>query len=164
MNNQSAQTPTERGNVTLTLSPSEQDALMRCLCLIPMRQLTVHDACYLENLSNKLKFLLPNIGDACRHSAHIPEFPGQGGNLLDLPMNRVSVPPSAISGDCNCSNTDAWRCAVNNHLSTLTCPCGCHATGQGGIPLARENGYSSAIKLCSSHPTECSIVFEQGGK
>ncbi|WP_333877524.1 hypothetical protein [Methylobacter sp.] len=84
MKDQSAQTPIERGNITLTLSPSEQDALMRCLYISSLNKLTINDACYLVNLSNKLKFLDPNIGDACRHSAHIPEVPGQGGtNVTD---------------------------------------------------------------------------------
>ncbi|MGZ4977156.1 MAG: hypothetical protein ACXV8O_08395 [Methylobacter sp.] len=80
MKDQSAQTPIERGNITLTLSPSEQDALMRCLYISSLNKLTINDACYLVNLSNKLKFLDPNIGDACRHPAHIPEVLGQGGN------------------------------------------------------------------------------------
>lgn len=28
---------------------------------------------------------------------------------------------------------------------------------------AYETGYSSAIKLCSSHPAECLVIFGQGG-
>lgn len=80
MSNQSVQTPIERESITLTLSPSEQDALSRCLHSASLNNLTINDAFYLINLSNKLKFLEPNIGDACRHFAHIPEAPGRGGN------------------------------------------------------------------------------------
>lgn len=32
-----------------------------------------------------------NIGDACRHSAHIPEAPGQGGNYSHLPDFKLCL-------------------------------------------------------------------------
>ncbi len=27
---------------------------------------------------------------------------------------------------CNCNESDAWRCAVDKNLRTVSCPCGCH--------------------------------------
>ncbi|MEE7624685.1 hypothetical protein V3O24_00810 [Methylobacter sp. Wu8] len=67
------QTPAARESITFTLTPEEQDMLLRGLYDTKF-YLCGHQALY-----NKLQFLFTNIGDACRHSAHIPEAPGQGG-------------------------------------------------------------------------------------
>lgn len=69
------QTSTARESITITLTPQEQDLLL----------FVFGNSCYVGNhvafqVFSKLSFLQPNIGDACRHSAHIPEAPGQGGN------------------------------------------------------------------------------------
>lgn len=68
------QTPAARESITITLTPQEQDLLL----------FVFGNSCYVGNhvafqVFSKLSFLQPNIGDACRHSAHIPEAPGQGG-------------------------------------------------------------------------------------
>lgn len=31
-----------------------------------------------------------------------------------------------ISSTCQCRRNDAWRCAVDQSLSTISCPCPCH--------------------------------------
>jgi hypothetical protein len=54
--------------------------------------------------------------DLGRSPVASPVVVGQGGILLDLPMNRLPVPPSAISGDCNCSNTDHCGRLVKSQL------------------------------------------------
>lgn len=70
----STQTQTARESIaiTITLTPEEQDVLLRVLDDFSYSKSATRLLC-------KLQFLLPNIGDACRHSAHIPEAPGQGG-------------------------------------------------------------------------------------
>lgn len=92
MNSQSAQTPILRENITLTLSPAEQDALARCLHVASLNQLTIMDACYLINLNNKLKFLTES-GDACRHPAQSPDVVGQDGTVS---LNHILVSPSDL--------------------------------------------------------------------
>lgn len=86
MNTQPVQTSIARDTITLTLSPAEQDALMRCLYVASLNEATINDARYIVCLSNKLKFLLPNSGDACRHSVQSPDVVGQGGTILELPL------------------------------------------------------------------------------
>lgn len=81
MYTQDLKLPSERENVTLNLSPKEQDFLLSVLS--DSKYSGVHVA---AQLFHKLSFLQSNIGDACRHSAHIPESPGQGGTNFDIPL------------------------------------------------------------------------------
>ncbi len=74
MSTQSAKTPTPSENVALTLSPDEYDFLIRLLGDNSYSGQHIPTQIY-----QKLRFVTSNIGDACRHSAHIPEAPGQGG-------------------------------------------------------------------------------------
>lgn len=73
----SAQTPTDCENVTIALTIEEHALIMWGLECLPCN---TRDSVFVNNLRNKLQFLLPNIGGACRHSAHIPEAPVQVGN------------------------------------------------------------------------------------
>lgn len=72
------QTPTACNSFPVNLTLDELETIV-----LALESLTDYTPIY-----NKLKFLLPipNIGDACRHSAHIPEAPGQGGTNSDLPL------------------------------------------------------------------------------
>lgn len=82
MKPQLVEKPIARESITLTLSPAEQDALSRCLGAASLHQHTIQDACYLVNLSNKLKFLLPNSGGACLPPDQPPvAVMGQEGSL-----------------------------------------------------------------------------------
>ncbi|WP_031438760.1 hypothetical protein [Methylobacter tundripaludum] len=76
MNAQSAKTPTPRESVTITLTPDQQELLLRILGSTPGFYVPGQ-----ETLYNDLSFLFSNIGDACATPAHIPEAPGQGGTL-----------------------------------------------------------------------------------
>jgi hypothetical protein len=61
-------------SVTITLTPDQQSFLLSLLSN------SVFDYNHVaKQIHSKIVFLQPNIGDACRHSAHIPEAPGQGG-------------------------------------------------------------------------------------
>ncbi len=80
--------PIECENVTLTLTSEEYDFLIGQIAgLVKVqsempRRFQIEQCNYIAFVSRfhkKLQFFSPNIGDACRHSAHIPEAPGQGG-------------------------------------------------------------------------------------
>jgi len=98
MSTQSAKTPISIDNVTLTLSTDQHHLLLGIIEAVTELAFTAtspSDLSWLEpfvpasgnfNAIRNLNFqlqdsLFSNIGDACRHSAHIPEAPGQGGTI-----------------------------------------------------------------------------------
>lgn len=80
------QNNSDRESVTITLTPDEQDKILISISATPFTA-----------LYNKLQFLFPNTGDLGRSPAfQSPVEVGQGGTLLDTPMNRVEVSPDSI--------------------------------------------------------------------
>lgn len=71
MNTQSAQTPIQRESITITLTPDELETIVFAL-----GELSDYTAIY-----NKLQFLLPKSGDACRHPVQSPDAVGQDGTI-----------------------------------------------------------------------------------
>lgn len=44
-------------------------------------------------------------------------------------MDNVAVSVDRIVGNdaqCGCNYSDAWRCAVDRRLNTISCSCPCH--------------------------------------
>jgi hypothetical protein len=126
MTTQTAQ-PIERESITITLTPEEHEFVIWSLehCLRYTRSQ------YIFNLYNKLQFTKPNIGDACRHSAHIPEAPGQDGTDSDdddfFPCSEISWIVNharerrlGLIDDCDCASCKLYHSAEEN------------AAGQGG--------------------------------
>jgi hypothetical protein len=115
MNAQSAKTPTPSESVTITLTPNERYLLLGIIEAVTERVFTASSPSevdwlepfvpvsgnfrHLRDLNFKLQDTLFKSGDACRHSAQSSDAVGQGGIILDTPMNRVSVPPEAIYED-----------------------------------------------------------------
>jgi len=73
------QTPINRESITITLTPEEQDLLLHCIDSV-IYSLSISTACNVVQMRNKLNYLMPNSGDACRHPVQSPDAVGQGGN------------------------------------------------------------------------------------
>lgn len=78
MSTQSAKTLSESEQVALSITLEELQVLIWSLNLYCSRAGRIGTD-IAQNLANKIEFLKPNIGDACRHSVDIPEAPLQGG-------------------------------------------------------------------------------------
>jgi hypothetical protein len=54
---------------------------------------------------------------------------------------------------CSCKFSDAWRCAVDQNLTSVSCPCGCHrapvATSTTRKPLLTPEDMERALGVVS---------------
>lgn len=78
----------------------------------------------------------------CEHHKTSPAHPApefftaEARSRIDAEMERLGkVLPdysgaewlfTALPTPCSCKQSDAWRCAVDQRLSTVTCRCACH--------------------------------------
>jgi hypothetical protein len=77
-----AQSFSQCESVTITLTPEEFEMLLVAVG----KYVTYSRSISAFRFLNKLEFVSPNPGDACRHSVQSPGVVGQGGTNFDLPL------------------------------------------------------------------------------
>ena len=119
-----------RSNTTL---PSEELAsiaqeLERLRALSRQERPIIKDKTF-ETLLLSLRIRFEQMKQHQHTSISYDEIKTLFAGIATLAPPQPSAAP-AVEGVCNCKLSDAWRCAVDQRLSTVSCSCSCHRTGR----------------------------------